>query len=359
MDYSILEIEIGASEEEIKKAYRKLALKYHPDRYYGDDYNEKIRLTHKFHQITSAYENLCKNNTKDDYLNDLFTKYNLRIPEEIIRLSEKLLSPEKRQKINESIHNFANIIKNGFDDSVKHDFASYSKFYTNVKNKRKQIKMDKTDDLNFNVNVELKDIYQNNLKTFKLDLNRICNICNGTGIVINNGKQLCYNCKGMMVRKNPINIKFHSCKKDVILSNQSHQEINKITGDIIININPKKSHFKIINNYDLLYNINISLIEAYIGYTYKFNHLDDSEYIISFIQPILNKRIKKISNFGLLDEDGNRGNLFIKFNILLPELNFKQIKYLESLGISINDIEKTIDLDSLEIVNPLINISKN
>ena len=67
MDYSILEIKINSSEEEIKKAYRKLALKYHPDRYYGRDANEKIRLTHKFHQITAAYENLCKDHIKDDH----------------------------------------------------------------------------------------------------------------------------------------------------------------------------------------------------------------------------------------------------------------------------------------------------
>ena len=30
--YDILEIPKGSSEEEIKKAFRKLALKYHPDR---------------------------------------------------------------------------------------------------------------------------------------------------------------------------------------------------------------------------------------------------------------------------------------------------------------------------------------
>jgi len=48
--YRILEIERGASEEEIKKAYRKMAVKYHPDKPGGDE--------ERFKEIAEAYDQL-------------------------------------------------------------------------------------------------------------------------------------------------------------------------------------------------------------------------------------------------------------------------------------------------------------
>lgn len=49
--YSLLGVKKGASEEELKKAYRKLAMKYHPDKNPGDKEAEK-----KFKEISSAYD---------------------------------------------------------------------------------------------------------------------------------------------------------------------------------------------------------------------------------------------------------------------------------------------------------------
>ncbi|WP_313267610.1 molecular chaperone DnaJ [Epilithonimonas vandammei] len=60
--YEVLEISKSASVEEIKKAYRKMAIKYHPDKNPGDKEAEE-----KFKEAAEAYEVLSDDNKKARY----------------------------------------------------------------------------------------------------------------------------------------------------------------------------------------------------------------------------------------------------------------------------------------------------
>jgi molecular chaperone DnaJ len=60
--YEILEVQRNASKEEIKKAYRKKALEYHPDRNPGDKKSEE-----KFKEAAEAYEVLSDENKRARY----------------------------------------------------------------------------------------------------------------------------------------------------------------------------------------------------------------------------------------------------------------------------------------------------
>jgi DnaJ like chaperone protein len=58
--YRILEVERNATDEEIKKAYRQMAVKYHPDKVHhlGEEYQKDAQ--EKFKKINDAYEKIKK-----------------------------------------------------------------------------------------------------------------------------------------------------------------------------------------------------------------------------------------------------------------------------------------------------------
>lgn len=58
--YKILEIESSASDEEVKKAYRTMAMKYHPDKvsYLGEEFQQAAK--EKFQKVNEAYEEIKK-----------------------------------------------------------------------------------------------------------------------------------------------------------------------------------------------------------------------------------------------------------------------------------------------------------
>jgi molecular chaperone DnaJ len=69
--YKILEVSRDASEDEIKRSYRKLALKYHPDKNpSGDKFAES-----KFKEIVDAYHVLSDKNRRTIYDYDLSKGY--------------------------------------------------------------------------------------------------------------------------------------------------------------------------------------------------------------------------------------------------------------------------------------------
>ena len=60
--YEVLGVSENADISEIKKKYRKLAMKYHPDRNSGDE-----NATKKFREVTEAYEILWDEKKREEY----------------------------------------------------------------------------------------------------------------------------------------------------------------------------------------------------------------------------------------------------------------------------------------------------
>ena len=73
--YDVLGVQRGASEDDLKKAYRKLAMKYHPDRNADDP-----TAAEKFKEASEAYEVLSdssKRSAYDQFGHDAFRQGNM------------------------------------------------------------------------------------------------------------------------------------------------------------------------------------------------------------------------------------------------------------------------------------------
>lgn len=68
--YQVLQVSPNATAEEIKKSYRRLAFKYHPDKNHDDTLAEAV-----FRQVIEAYEVLSDPLKRDDYNKKTFSVY--------------------------------------------------------------------------------------------------------------------------------------------------------------------------------------------------------------------------------------------------------------------------------------------
>ncbi len=61
--YSVLEVQVGAQEDEVKKAYRRLALLHHPDKNQGDEGAKQ-----RFQRVSAAFKRIttAENDSSED-----------------------------------------------------------------------------------------------------------------------------------------------------------------------------------------------------------------------------------------------------------------------------------------------------
>ena len=275
-DYSILGVSKTDTLETITKKYKKLALKFHPDR----NKNNKEECEEKFKEISRAYTNIINGNSSPINRDALFTN----------------LDSFKQY--------FKNINYENILDNVINNISKYNDYMVS-----NDTTLEKTEDLYINAKVELYDIYNCIEKTISIDRLRKCDVCKGLGRDLN--FKVCLNCDGDKYLDKSIDLKFNCRFKHVNYNNYSNQEYNKTPGNIIINIIPKENTpYSILNNYDLIYFINIK--EMNDKTKIKIQHLDNKEYNFNISNPIIGFKYK-IEKLGLLKNTDTleRGDLFI------------------------------------------------
>lgn len=172
--YTILGVDRSATQEEIKKAYRKLALKYHPDRNKGDKESEA-----KFKKSAEAYEILSDSDKKARY--DRYGEEGLKGA-----FSGGGFSWEDFTHA----HDFEDIFDNIFGSSI------FGDFFGGRTTRRRSSAGKRGADLRVTVRLTLEEIEKGTEKTIKIKKYRRCPSCSGTGSEPGSGYRTCRNCGG-------------------------------------------------------------------------------------------------------------------------------------------------------------------
>ena len=90
--YDILDLKNNATNDEIKRQFKKLALKYHPDK------NKERNANEKFNQIRIAYEILSDQEKKNKYDNMIDSK-KLHFTETIFMFIKEITNPKTIQNM--------------------------------------------------------------------------------------------------------------------------------------------------------------------------------------------------------------------------------------------------------------------
>ncbi|KAL6076197.1 Molecular chaperone DnaJ [Balamuthia mandrillaris] len=111
--YAVLEVTKDADTDTIKQAYRRLALKFHPDRNHGE---EQEVCSHRFKQVAAAYDVLSDPEKRSQYDNSLSTKFSSKLG----GLGEFFKSAELRKVFEQFVASGSS----AFNDGTPHSSSS-------------------------------------------------------------------------------------------------------------------------------------------------------------------------------------------------------------------------------------------
>jgi len=271
-DYQKLGLNKGASIDDIKRAYKKLALRFHPDK------NPDLNSCKEFISITESYKRLLN----DDEINeDIDITFYLNM--------------------------YIDMIKNLYTYITDENNIFNKKFF----NKKQKTKIQKTvKEIVINFNVSVKDIYTNALKKLTIKLLRKDN-------------------DKLIKKKEDFYISLLNYKNEYRFVEKGDEDLSGNKGDIRILINIIKDEYSI-DGCDVIYILNISYYEYLYGIKKEIYYLNDKVLEIehNFYGELGEKMYLNmgVKYYDKKTETFKFGNLIIRFKL---DMKIKNSDYLD------------------------------
>lgn len=174
--YKILGVERNASADEIKKAYKKVAIKYHPDRNPGNKESEE-----KFKQAAEAYDVLRDADKRARY--DQFGAEGVNGGAGFGGFGGQGMD------LNDIFRQFGDIFGGG-------GFGGFGGGFGNFGGGGSQARQYKGNDMRMKVKLSLDEIYTGVTKKFKVRKDITCPVCGGSGCEKGSHPENCPTCHG-------------------------------------------------------------------------------------------------------------------------------------------------------------------
>ncbi|MEK7539450.1 MAG: molecular chaperone DnaJ [Patescibacteria group bacterium] len=343
--YNILGVNKGASKEEIKKAFYKLAHKYHPDKKEGSEV--------KFKQVNEAYQVLS-----DDGKRSKYDQYGSGF-------ENAQPGYGGNQQSGFGGFDFSNFSRGFEDGNTDFDFGNLNDIFSDffggeMGGRRKEARRGR--DISTEVQISFSDsIFGTNRKILitktsncltchgsgakagfstitcrvcngqgkiheskrtifgNITNTKICEVCLGTGEV---PKEICEICKGKGVlrREEEVSIVIPAGIRDgeMIRMTGYGEAVSKgATGDLYIKINVALHPIFKRDSNDLVMDLNLKLSDALLGTEYPIQTLD-GEIKVTIPEGVSINEILRVRGKGVPMSKSKRGDLLIKLNIKLP-----------------------------------------
>ena len=304
--YKILGVEKTATQDEIKKAYRKLAMKHHPDRNAGKKSSEE-----KFKEITEANEVLSDPDKRKKYdtLGSNWNQYQHTGGQGFDDFSSRFGGGRRRPGSGSTYEYSGNIndifgnAGGGFSDFFESFFGGSGEGFSG------QTQQQKTAiDVEANMNVTLEDVFVGSEKQISVEGKKL-------KIKINPGTK-----DGQKLRLKGLG---------------RSKTADGTKGDLYLNIHILQHPFYEIKETDLYYNLDVDLYTAVLGGKENIRTLDGKTISINIPEGTESEKILRLKGLGLNNEN-IRGDLFVNIHVTIPkDLNkeekelFKKLKQIK------------------------------